>query len=122
MSNPTPPAGNDAALIRIKRRHAADRKTVAPMRVRHDVGRLNDAGKHRDIGRLFTDLVVHVADQILVGENDDRHAHRALRIEPPSRRIDADEASRVHRRCPYTSTTQAADHRRSESSKTFSAV
>ena len=74
------------------------------------------------IATLAAYLIVHVTDQILVGINDDWHAHRTLRLEPPGRRIDADEASRVQADLPYTSTMQPADHRLSESFETFSAV
>ena len=91
---------HDAALLGIERRDAADREAVAPMGVRHGVGRLHDAGQRRDIDRLLEDLVVHVADQLLVGVDDRRHAHRAVRLDAPRRRIDAGETSGIHGRSP----------------------
>ncbi len=68
-------------MIGIERRDAADRETVTPMGIRHGVGGLHDPGKRRDIHRLLEDLVVHVADQILVGVDDRRHAHRAVGLD-----------------------------------------
>ena len=55
----------DATLIRIEGRNAADRKTVAPVRIRHGIGRLDDSGQRRDIRRLLVDLVVHGANEVL---------------------------------------------------------
>ena len=75
---------HDAALVRIEGRHAADRETIAPVGVRHGIGRLHDSGQRRDIGRLLVDFVVHVADQLLIGVDDRRarawrHAARRAR-------------------------------------------
>ena len=66
------------------------------MRVRHRIGCLDDPGQRRNVGRLFVDLVVHVADQLFVGVDDGRHAHRALRFNAPGRCIDTREAVRIH--------------------------
>ena len=57
-------------------------------------------GKHRDIHRLLEDLVVHVADQILVGVDDRRHPHGAVQLDSPRRRIDLGETSGIHDRAP----------------------
>ena len=66
------------ALVRVECSHAADRKSVAPVRVRHGVGRLHDAGQRGDVHRLLVHLAVHVAHQRLAREDHRRHAHRAL--------------------------------------------
>ena len=79
---------DDAALLGIEGRDAADRKAVAPMRVRHDIASFDDAGQGSDIGGLFADFVVHVTEQRLVGEDDRRHAHRAGRLDTPSRVVE----------------------------------
>ena len=47
---------DDAAELRVEGRHPADRKAVAPMRIRHGVASLDDAGQRSDIGRLFARL------------------------------------------------------------------
>ena len=83
-------------MIGIKRRDATDRETVTPMGIRHGIGSRHDPGKRCHIHRLLKDLVIHSPDQILVGINDRRHAHRAaLR-----RGVDLGETSGVHGRSP----------------------
>ncbi len=95
------PAGRyNTALIGIEGGNAADRKTITPMRIRHHIRSLDDAGQHRDIDRLLVDFVVHVADEIFVSIDDCRDAHCALWLDAPGGFIDAREACRIHRRSP----------------------
>jgi hypothetical protein len=98
MSKADAPGRDHAALVGIEGRHAADRKAVAPVGVRHDIGGLNDSGQHGDIARLLGDLVIHVADEGLVGIDDGRHAHGAGRFDTPGRGINAGKATSVHGR------------------------
>ncbi len=90
--------GNDAALLRVERRHAADRKAVAPVRVRHDVTRLDDAGERSNTRCLLGHLVVHGPDQGLVGIEDDRHSHCPCGLNAPRHIIQLREIARVHPR------------------------
>ncbi len=101
---------NDPALAGIECRHPANGEAVAPMRVRHRIGRLHDAGEPRDIGRLLVDLVVHRADEVLIRKDDGRHAHAGDRLDPPCGRIKPGEPSRIHDRSGgQTSTMHPAD-------------
>ena len=91
------PAGrHHTALVWVKRRHAANGKAVAPVGIRHGIGRLYNPGQRRDIGRLFVDLVVHFADQVFVGIDDRWHPHRAVRLNAPSYSVDTREPAGVH--------------------------
>ncbi len=78
-----PASRHHAALVGIERRHPADRETVAPVCVGHGVGRLNDARQGGDVGELFVDLVVHLADQSLIGIDHRRNAHFSERGDAP---------------------------------------
>ena len=80
---PHPAGRHHAAGVGIERCHPADRKAVAPVRVRHGIGRLDDARQGGDVGELFQDFVVHFADQRLVGKDHRRHAHPADRRDLP---------------------------------------
>ena len=88
--------GNDAALVRVESCHAADRKSISPMRVGHHIGRLDDSGERGDVGGLLIDLIVHITDEGFVREDDTRHPHRASWLDPPGRRVNSGETSRVH--------------------------
>ena len=90
------------------------------MRVGHCVGGFDDAGKRGDVGRLFADLVVHVADQGLIGEDDGRDAHRPGGLDAPRRGVDLRQTIGVHGGILLqTSTTHAADQTPSRSAATF---
>jgi len=67
--------GDHAAVIGIERGDAADRKAVAPVRVGHRERRLDDARQRGDVGNLLGDLIVHRADQCLVGVDHAGNAH-----------------------------------------------
>ena len=69
---------NDAALVGIEGRHAADGKAVAPMGVGHGIGCSDNARQRGDVCGLLVDLIVHVADQVFVGIDDRRHTHGAV--------------------------------------------
>jgi hypothetical protein len=115
-------SGYHAAVVQVECRHAADRESVAPVRVGHHISRLNDPGQRRDIHRLFVYLVIHVADQVFIGVDDRRNAHRTRGLDTPGRRINARETGSIHGQSRHTSTTQAADHMPPQSWPTFSAV
>ena len=66
------------------------------MGIGHGIGGLNDSRQRGHIGRLLVHLVIHVADQVLVGIDDRRHAHGAIRLDAPGRSIDARETVCVH--------------------------
>ena len=68
-------ARDHATLLRIKRSHAADGKTISPMRVGHGVGTLLYSGQCGDIAELLKHLAVHGLDQRLIGIDDGRHPH-----------------------------------------------
>ena len=68
-------ARRDHAAGRIHRRHAADRKAVAPVRVGHDEARADDAGQAGDVGGLLKDRIVHRVEQLARRVDADRHAH-----------------------------------------------
>jgi hypothetical protein len=53
---------DDAALLRIERRDAAYRESVAPVRIGHGVGRTDDARKASDVCDLLANLVVHLRE------------------------------------------------------------
>ena len=74
---------NHAAKIRIEGGHTADGKAVTPVRVGHGVGRFHDAWEAGDIHDLLIHFVVHGLDQLLVGEDDARNPHRAMRLDAP---------------------------------------
>src|SRR3990172_5787638 len=80
---PDSPGRDDAALHRIERGNAADRKTIAPMRVRHRIRRADDSGKAGDIGQLCEDLVIHVAQQGLIGVEDSGYTHGTGWLDSP---------------------------------------
>src|SRR5262249_4029305 len=90
---------DDAIRIRIEGGNSANRKAIAPVRVGHNVGRGNNAGKRCNICRLVVNLVVHAADEVFVRVDDRGHAHRAAALDAPSRLIDAREACRIHSFC-----------------------
>jgi hypothetical protein len=96
ISNPTPPCGHDTAMIGIERRDSTDGKTVTPMGIRHGVRGLHDSRKRCDVYGLLEDLVIHVADEVLVGVNNGPHPHGAVWLDPPRRGIDPGETSRIH--------------------------
>jgi hypothetical protein len=77
------PGRDDSALIRIERSYAADRESVAPVRVRHRIRSIDDAGQGGDVRDLLIDFHVHRADQRLVGVYDARHAHVAVWLDAP---------------------------------------
>ena len=79
------------------------------MRVGHGIGCFDDARQRGDVCGLLVDLIVHVADQVFVGIDDRRHAHRAVRLDAPGGRVDARKPVRIHHWLRYTSTMQAAD-------------
>ena len=66
------------------------------MGIRHHIRRLNDPRQGRDIGRLLVNLVIHVTDQIFIGIDDCRDAHRAVRLNAPSGFVDTGKAVRIH--------------------------
>ena len=51
--------GRNDAGFGVHRRDTADRKTVAPMPVGHTIRIFEDAGKFRDVGRLFKNGLIH---------------------------------------------------------------
>ena len=69
------------SLVRIERRHAADRKAIAPMCIRHGVSGLLYAGQGGDIADLFKYLLIHGLDQFLISIDDRRHPHFPLRLD-----------------------------------------
>jgi hypothetical protein len=69
---------DDPALLGIEGRHAADRETVTPVRVRHRIGMIDDARQGRHVSHLLVNLVVHGFDQRTIGVNDRGHPHPAL--------------------------------------------
>ena len=80
---PHTPGGDDTALARIEGRHPADGKSVAPVRVGHGIGRFDDARQAGDVAQLLRDLVVHVAQQALVAEQQAGDTHGPLRRDAP---------------------------------------
>ena len=74
---------HDTTLLGVERRDPTDGKAVAPVRVRHGVGRLDDARQAGDVADLLAHLVVHLADQPFVGKDDRRHAHPAAGLDAP---------------------------------------
>ncbi len=85
-----------AAGLGIEGGDAADGEAVAPMGVGHGIGGAHDAGQGRDIGDLLGDLVVHVADQRLIGVDHGGHPHLAGRRDDPGGGVLAGEAGGVH--------------------------
>ena len=84
MSKPMPP-GEITPAARVDGGHAADREAVAPVRVGHHQARPDDARQRRDVGRLHEDLLVHLADELLGGEDARRHAHALARVRRAAR-------------------------------------
>jgi hypothetical protein len=78
------PSRNHAAFVRIECRDAADRESVAPVSVRHRIGRAHDPGQCRDVAHLLVDLFIHGANQCLVGVDHTRHAHIAAGLDSPA--------------------------------------
>jgi hypothetical protein len=74
---------HDAALLRIERCHAANRKSVPPVRIGHGVRRALNARQHGDVGDLLTDFLVHVTDERLGRVDHAGHAHRPGLRDPP---------------------------------------
>ena len=115
--------GNDTALFRVERSHATDGEAISPMRVGHDIGRLDDPGQRGDVGGLLVDLVVHGPDEVFIGVDDAGHAHGAGRLDLPCRFVDTGEACRIHfAHLHQTSITQPADQSPSAPCATRSAV
>src|SRR5690606_4560604 len=75
---------DDSSFVRIECRDAADRKPVAPMRIRHRVRRPHDARQRGDVAYLRVALLVHLADERLVAIDDARHAHLAGGVYAPA--------------------------------------
>src|SRR6185437_15751831 len=73
-----------------------DRKAIAPMRIRHRVGGIDDPRQAGDIADLLQDLVVHVGDQWLAAVEHRGHAHGALRLKTPLGRGDSQQTRKVH--------------------------
>jgi hypothetical protein len=85
-----------AAVVGIEGRNPADRKAVAPVSVGHDVGRGDDARQRRYVCRLVVNLVIHAADEVFIGVDDRRHAHRPARLDAPGHCVDACETCGIH--------------------------
>jgi hypothetical protein len=130
---------DDPACVGVECGHAADRKAVAPMGIRHRIGGAEDARQGGDVGGLLQHLLVHVANQGLGRVEHHGHPHRTLRRDAPLRVADLDEtlgeiagepghgetsAARFDWpfRDPQTSTTQRALHSPVASRVTDSAV
>ena len=78
-----PTAGNHPALVGVEGRHPADGEAIAPVGVGHGIGGLDDARQAGDVDHLLVHLVVHVADQGFVAEEDAGDAHGALGLDAP---------------------------------------
>ncbi len=76
--------GDDAAVVRIEGGHAADRETIAPVRIGHHHSGLHDARQCADVTDLLPDLVVHFLDQLAIGVDERRHSHLAGRRYAPA--------------------------------------
>jgi len=74
---------NDPAQIRVEGGNATDREAVAPMRVRHRIGGVDDTRQASHIADLLEDLVVHLGNQALVAVKHGGHAHLTLGIQTP---------------------------------------
>lgn len=70
---------NAEQIVHRESGHAADRKTMAPMRVRRGKRGLLDAGQRDLVDGLLIDLVVYPGNQRLAAIDDHRHAHRSTR-------------------------------------------
>ena len=96
ISKPTPPAETTPPCSAAKAATPPIGNPIAPVRVRHDVDGLHDAGKRCDIDRLLADLLVHVTGELLGCVNNDRHPHVGGRGEPPRALRDPLERAQVH--------------------------
>ncbi len=68
--------GDDAAFLRISRRHAADAEAVAPVDIGHGQAGLLNAGQGGHVGDLLGPLVaLDLLDELIVGEDDSINAH-----------------------------------------------
>jgi len=75
----TNPPRRDDALLQIHRRHAADRKAVAPVDVGHGNRAAHDAWQKRHIRHLLGRLVLlDLLNHRLAGEDETVHAHAEL--------------------------------------------
>ena len=90
------PGRDDTALFGREGGDAADRKPIAPVRIRHDIDGLYDAGKRCDVDRLLMDLLVHVTGELLGCVDNDRHPHVGDRGDPPRALRDPLERAQVH--------------------------
>ena len=80
-----PASGDYAARLRIERCNTADRKPIAPVGVRHDIGSADNSREARDIDDLLQYLVVHLRNEPRIPENHRGHPHAGLRGQLPSR-------------------------------------
>jgi hypothetical protein len=82
-------ARRDHAVHVVHGRHAADRKAVAPVDVRHGDARLDDPRQGRHVDHLPERLLVsRLLEQLLRGVHDAGHAHLALLGYPPRVLVD----------------------------------
>ena len=72
-----------AAEIGIECGDPADGKPIAPMSIRHRIGRLDDAGQRGHVGHLLVHFLVHMVNQLFGSVDHTRHSHLAARRDVP---------------------------------------
>ncbi len=96
------PGRDDPSLLGIEGGHAADRKAVPPVGVRHRPGRADDAGKGRHVPELLAHFLVERVDQLAarVDSTGDAHAARSRKL--PDVRLDLEKRGSGHDLAPFS--------------------